>query len=298
MFIFFFFERMIVGLRFVATVIFFESIVSFFTYEDFCTLWTSSGIGKQWRLGTGGDINTWKRSASFTKAIYDSKNTIYLGDTQGKVHIYLENKKTWNILENICSPITALYLKDSLLICGHENGVAEVWDTKTSELVEKLSLSKAHITSICSIDDTNGVTWFYISSLDNKIQGFNLSTQDVRIFSLDSPITAMVSFNQKLYVACLNGTLQEYNIISGEQFIIEKLDDVITSLYRDEEFLLIGTEQGNLILYNIIKKQIVWKQQHASSIHQVFLTSDHEWVFSLHKNYTLEIWKLTWNWRK
>lgn len=287
-----------INFSYLATVIFFESIVSFFTHDDFCTLWTSTGIGKQWRLGTGGDIQTWKRSVSFTKAIYDSNHIIYLGDTQGKIHIYFENKKEWKILENICSPITALYLKDSFLICGHDNGALEVWNTKTLELVEKLSLSKAPITSICSIDTNDNVTWFYVSSLDHTIQGFNLSTQDIQQFSLDSPITAMVSFNQKFYIACLNGTLQEYDIISGEQFLIAKYDDVITSLYRDEEFLLIGTEQGNLILYNIATKQTVWKQQHASCVHQVFLTSDHEWAFALHKNYTLEIWKLTWNWRK
>jgi len=281
-----------------------DKIACFFTNQDFCYVFTKNGVGEKWHLGTGTEKIFWNQNLSFTCFTHmQAKKTFYLGDNEGIIHVWQEDNDTWSSLENTYSPVTYLKLTpdNTILLCGHEDGTVDLWDIQSQQLVHSYQHHKAMITNVHQYDNI-----LYTASLDKIIHMLNVNNNTMNTINTETSIIKMAGYQEKdihyLIVACIDGSLRQYNPNTSEYIQHTISTSPITAMYKRTKspLVLLGMQNGTLLLYNIQKQKILWKEEshQLGQMQQVYLTPDHEWFFSLQQEEALKIWKITWNWQK
>jgi WD40 repeat protein len=176
------------------------------------------------------------------------------------------------------NPINCLAISESrgILASDRLDGTVLIWSIETGDILKAYAGHASVITCIL-IEDNH----LYTGSRDSFVKAVDLDTdQIVAVFKPSkSPVKAICVGGNYVYLGCKNGNIYVYDIRQPSQ--VEKVlrghTEAVLSLKLYDEYLLSGSEDTFMIMWNVAENKIVHVfAGHTDAVSCISITPDNE----------------------
>ncbi len=196
------------------------------------------------------------------RLIQDKYGFIWLGTNRGLRRFNGTGLTQTNLPVTVDNDITALFVKDNILLAGTKKGILVVIDLLKPTIAESFITVDDEITSLTI--DSKGKIWIATASSGILFgEKNNLDRIDNQIGLPDNIIHAIVSTKNRICAATDVGLVQWDNCEDATDFKLFTIenglcDNLITSLALDENgTVYIGAQNGAMCKWNPEQKQVI-----------------------------------------